>query len=82
MWVVELVGSGGMQDLFGLWEGETMTNSEALEWLVEWGTVIVNYDYVEYKPHYRHGESLRIDADYGPDELPRLCDQVRMFKEG
>ena len=71
-----------MQDLFGLWEGESMTNSEALEWLVEWGTVIVNYDYVEYRPHNRHEGNLRIVADYGPNELPKLCDQVRLFKEG
>ena len=59
-----------------------MTNNEALEWLVEWGTVIVNYDYVEYRPHNRHEENLRIDADYGPNELPKLCGQVRLFREG
>ena len=41
---------------------DTLSEGTALGWLKEFGTVTVDYDYVEFSPHYRHGESIRINT--------------------
>ncbi len=61
-------------------ETAKMTNDAALEWLVEWGTVHIHYDYAKFVPRSRHCRVVLTNG-YGPDMLALLYRQVKATGE-
>lgn len=54
-----------------------LSNIEALEELVSWGSVMIGYDYAQFIPVSRHGDAIRTNGPYGPDLLPELWEKVK-----
>ena len=65
------------QKLAVMSEAPKLSNIEALEELVEWGTVTLGYTYAVFEPNARHQPQCHTNGGYGPDLLPELWEKVK-----